>query len=76
MGAGAAEVVGEEGDDGVSDGAGAKRGDVRGVEIPLKGVGEEGDDGVSDRTGAKRGDVRGVEMPLRGVGLVNKLMEG
>ena len=39
VGVGVAEVVGEEGDDGVSEGTGAKRGDVRGVEIPLRGVG-------------------------------------
>ena len=39
MGVGVAEVVGEEGDDGVSEGTGAKRGDVRGVEIPLRDVG-------------------------------------
>lgn len=41
------------GGDGVPDGTGAKGGDVRRVEIPLRGVGEEGGDAVSDRTGAK-----------------------
>ena len=33
------EVVGEEGDDGVSEGSGSERGDVRGVKTSLRGVG-------------------------------------
>lgn len=39
VGVGVMEVVGEEGDDGVSEGAGSDRGDVRGVKTSLKGVG-------------------------------------
>ena len=33
------EVVGEEGDDGVSEGSGSERGDVRGVRTSVRGVG-------------------------------------
>ena len=33
------EVVGEEGDDGVSEGSGSERGDVRGVKTSLRDVG-------------------------------------
>ena len=33
------EVVGDEGDDGVSEGSGSERGDVRGVKTSLRGVG-------------------------------------
>ena len=39
VGVGVMEVVGEEGDDGVSEGSGAERGDVRGVKTSLRGVG-------------------------------------
>lgn len=39
VGVGVTEVVGEEGDDGVSEGSGAERGDVRGVRTSLRGVG-------------------------------------
>ena len=38
-GVGVMEVVGEEGDDGVSEGSSAERGDVRGVRTSLRGVG-------------------------------------
>lgn len=39
VGVGVTEVVGEEGDDGVSEGSGSERGDVRGVRTSLRGVG-------------------------------------
>jgi len=39
VGVGVAEVVGEEGDDGVSEGSCTERGDVRGVRTSLRGVG-------------------------------------
>jgi len=39
VGVGVTEVVGEEGDDGVSEGSGSERGDVRGVRTLLRGVG-------------------------------------
>jgi len=39
VGVGVMEVVGEEGDDGVSERSGAERGDVRGVRTSVRGVG-------------------------------------
>jgi hypothetical protein len=39
VGVGVMDVVGEEGDEGVSEGSGAERGDVRGVKTSLRGVG-------------------------------------
>jgi len=39
VGVGVMEVVGEDGDDGVSEGSGTERGDVRGVRTSLRGVG-------------------------------------
>jgi hypothetical protein len=39
VGVGVMEVVGEEGDDGVSEGRSAERGDARGVKTSLRGVG-------------------------------------
>lgn len=39
VGVGVTEVVGEEGDDGVSERSGTERGDVRGVKTSLRGVG-------------------------------------
>jgi len=39
VGVGVMEVVGEEGDDGVSEGSSAERGDVRGVRTSVRGVG-------------------------------------
>ena len=39
VGVGVTEVVGEEGDDGVSEGSCTERGDVRGVKTSLRGVG-------------------------------------
>ena len=39
VGVGVTDVVGEDGDDGVSEGSGSERGDVRGVRTSLRGVG-------------------------------------
>ena len=39
VGVGVMEVVGEEGDEGVSEGRGTERGDERGVRTSLRGVG-------------------------------------
>ena len=76
------EVVREEGDDGVSEGSGSERGDVRGVKTSQRSVGLVGrlfagcEEPYCTGSGSERGDVREAKTSLGGARLVDKLAKG